>query len=78
MTLNPSCIEGITLRPLEVLEAYSRLGSVQAAADEIGIAKATAERHLSTLYGWMDFGPEITGRALMAFRTCLERGMIRW
>jgi len=39
-----------TRRQLEVLRAYIRLGSVAAAAYELGISETTVRQHLSELY----------------------------
>jgi len=39
-----------TRRQLEILRAYTRAGSVAAAAYELGISETTARQHLSGLY----------------------------
>ncbi len=39
-----------TRRQLEVLRAYIRVGSVAAAAYELGISETTVRQHLSGLY----------------------------
>jgi DNA-binding NarL/FixJ family response regulator len=39
-----------TRRQLEVLRAYIRAGSVEAAAYELGVGETTVRQHLSELY----------------------------
>ena len=47
----PTTGQGPTRRQLEVLRAYIALGSIKAAANELGVTETTARQHLSGLYG---------------------------
>ena len=69
---------GPMLHQLRAVEAYSRLGSIKLAADEMHTSERTVEGYLHGLFdslGIADSGNN--KRSIQAFRVCLEQGWIR-